>query len=194
MSTPDRKGGFDMVYILLAPGFEEAEALVPADLLRRAGVPVALTGVEGSQVAGSHAILVAADTVASQVTLRPGDMVVLPGGPGVERLESSPAALALARQAAQDESLWLAAICAAPALLGRLGLLSGRQAVCAPGMEGDLSAHGSTPCPHRSTVRDGRFITGRAPGSAFDFGLALVEALAGAQAADQVRAGIAYPG
>ncbi|HIT01974.1 MAG TPA: DJ-1/PfpI family protein [Candidatus Enterenecus merdae] len=183
-----------MVYILLAPGFEEAEALVPADLLRRAGVPVALTGVEGSQVAGSHAILVTADTVASQVTLRPGDMVVLPGGPGVERLEASPAALALARQAAQDESLWLAAICAAPALLGRLGLLSGRQAVCYPGMEGDLSGHGAIPCPHRSTVLDGRFLTGRAPGSAFDFGLALVEALAGAQVAQQVRDEVCYAG
>lgn len=176
-----------MVYILLAPGFEEAEALVPADLLRRAGVLVALTGVGGEFVTGSHNIQVVADTVVEKVCLEPGDMVVLPGGPGVSALERSEPALALIRQAAQREDLWLAAICAAPALLSRMGLLAGCRAVCYPGMEGDLSGHGAVPQMDLSAVRDGKFLTGRAPGSAFDFGLALVEALAGGQTAARVR-------
>lgn len=183
-----------MVYILLAPGFEEAEALVPADLLRRASLPVSLTGVDGAQVTGSHGIQVAADTTVDAVRLSSGDMIVLPGGPGVGALEDSPAALSLIRQAAQDDRLWLCAICAAPALLARMGLLDGRRAVCYPGMEGDLTAHGATPHMDCSTVRDGKLITARAPGSAFDFGLAMVEALAGATAAQQVRAGAHYSG
>ena len=183
-----------MVYILLAPGFEEAEALVPADLLRRAGVPVSLTGVGGKTVTGAHGIPVTADAVVEQVTLHPGDMLVLPGGPGVAALEGSDTVLSLIRQAAQEEALWLAAICAAPTLLARMGLLTGRQAVCYPGMERDLTANGVTPRMGRSTVVDGKFITGRAPGSAFDFGLALVEALAGAPAAQRVRADTHYQG
>ena len=183
-----------MVYLLLAPGFEESEALVPADLLRRADVPVTLTGVGGDCVTGSHGVPVRADTTVEQVALRAGDMLVLPGGPGVVALERSDAVLSLIQQAAQREDLWLAAICAAPALLARMGLLHGRQAVCYPVMEGGLAAHGPTPRVEQSTVVDGKFITGRAPGSAFDFGLALVEALAGPQAARQVRADIHYPG
>ncbi|HIT32392.1 MAG TPA: DJ-1/PfpI family protein [Candidatus Enterenecus stercoripullorum] len=183
-----------MVYILLAPGFEEAEALVPADLLRRANVPVTLTGVGGDCVTGAHGVPVRADAAVEQVALCAGDMLVLPGGPGVAALEGSGAVLSLIRQAAQQEDLWLAAICAAPTLLARMELLPGRQAVCYPGMEDDLTAHGATPRMECSTVRDGRFITGRAPGSAFDFGLALVEALAGPQTAQQVRAGIHYHG
>lgn len=183
-----------MVYILLAPGFEEAEALVPADLLRRAGVPVSLTGVGGKTVTGAHGIPVTADAVVEQVALHPGDMLVLPGGPGVAALEGSDTVLSLIRQAAQEEELWLAAICAAPTLLARMGLLRGRRAVCYPGMEGDLTVNGATPRMDCSTVVDGKFITGRAPGSAFDFGLALVEALAGAPAAQRVRADTHYQG
>lgn len=183
-----------MVYILLAPGFEEAEALVPADLLRRAGVAVTLTGVGGLSISGSHGVRVAAQAAAEQVSLRAGDAVVLPGGPGVAALEGSAAVQALARRAAEEKDMYLAAICAAPALLARMGLLRDRRAVCYPGMEGDLSANGAIPCMEQSTVRDGKFLTGRAPGSAFDFGLALVELLSGSQTAGQVRTDIHYHG
>ena len=86
-----------MVYILLAPGFEEAEALVPADLLRRAGIQTALTGVEDQMVAGSHDIAVRADRVIAQVDLRDAEMIVLPGGGcGVQNLREHPAVAALA--------------------------------------------------------------------------------------------------
>ena len=181
-----------MIYILLGAGFEEAEALVTADVLRRANLPVSLTGIGGEYVAGSHSITVRADIAAEDVTLSEGDMVVLPGGMGgVASIENSKAAMALAREAA--EKYRIAAICAAPTLLARAGLLrKGARCVCYPGMEGELSAAGAVPQMDRATVVDGNLITGRGPGAAFDFGLTLVEALAGADAARTGAAGLVY--
>ena len=184
-----------MVYILLGKGFEEAEALVTADVLRRANLPVSLVGVGGEYVAGSHNITVRADIRVEDAALSAGDTVVLPGGMGgVASMEGSEAAMALIRLAAQEDgSLRLAAICAAPTLLARAGLLeSGVHAVCYPGMEGELSAAGAVPEMDRSTVVDGNLITGRGPGAAFDFGLKLVEVLAGSDAARAVAAGLVY--
>lgn len=183
-----------MIYILLGAGFEECEALVTADVLRRADLPVTLAGVEGRTVTGGHGITVQADLPAAAVTLAPDDMLILPGGMGgVASLERGPAAMRLIRQAAADPHIWLAAICAAPTLLARAGLLpAGVHAVCYPGMEGDLTAAGVIPVMDRPVVVQDRLITGRAAGSAFDFGLAIVEILAGTAKADQVRAGIHY--
>lgn len=179
-----------MVYILLAPGFEEAEALVPADLLRRAGVETALVSVTGEPVPGSHGVTVTADTDLDGADLSRAEMIVLPGGgPGHKNLGAEPRVERLVREAA-DRGLWVAAICAAPTLLGRWGLLEGKQAVCYPGMEEGLA--GAKVRAASGVVRDGKIITGRAAGSAFDFGLALVEALAGKGAAQQVRNGIYY--
>ena len=97
----------------------------------------------------------------------------------------------LIRQAAGDAELWLAAICAAPTLLARAGLLpKGAHAVCYPGLERALVEAGAVPEMDRPAVIEGRLITGRAPGAAFDFGLAIVEALAGPQAAGTVAAGL----
>ncbi len=183
-----------MVYILLGTGFEEAEALVTADVLRRADVPVTLTGIGGDAVTGSHGITVRADLPVEPAVLDKGDMVVLPGGMGgVDSIEHSAPAMALVREAARREDCWLAAICAAPTLLARAGLLpAGAPCVCYPGMEGELSRAGAVPKMDCSTVASGKLICGRGPGSAFDFGLALVEALAGAGAAERVRAGLHY--
>lgn len=181
-----------MVYILLGAGFEEAEALVTADILRRAEVPVTLAGIGGCMVTGSHGITVQADRPVEGVTLSGGDMVVLPGGMGgVAAIEGSQAAMALVREAALEYRL--GAICAAPTLLARAGLLpEGVRCVCYPGMERELSAAGAAPEMDRSVVVEGKLVTGRAPGSAFDFGLALVEVLAGADAARAVAAGLVY--
>lgn len=183
-----------MVYILLGSGFEEAEALVTADLLRRADIPVSLAGIGGAHVAGSHHITVQADLPVEAISLREGDMVVLPGGMGgVASIEGSPAAMALVRQAAEEPGLRLSAICAAPTLLARAGLLPhGTRCVCYPGMEGALSAAGAVPLMDQAAVTDGKLITGRGPGAAFEFGLALIEALKGAGAAAQVRAALHY--
>lgn len=179
-----------MVYILLAPGFEEAEALVPADLLRRAGIETALVSLEGDSVTGSHQITVKADLELSQVELERTEMVVLPGGGrGVENLGKSPAVADLVRNAAK-RSIPLAAICAAPTLLAKTGCLRGKRAVCYPGMEDQLT--GAVPCPEEPVVVDGKLITARAAGASFDFGLALVEALAGKEKAAEVRRGVCY--
>ena len=103
--------------------------------------------------------------------------------------------MALIRQAAGDGRLWQAAICAAPTLQARAGLLPpGAHCVCYPGMEGALAAAGAVPLMEQSVVTEGRLVTGRGPGSAFDFALALVEVLAGTAAADQVCAALHYRG
>lgn len=183
-----------MVYILLGTGFETTEALTAADVLRRASLPVSLTGIGGTVVTSSHSVTVHADLAVEDVSLAPGDMVVLPGGlGGVAAIEGSEAAMNLIRQAAGRSDCWLAAICAAPTLLARAGLLpAGAHCVCYPGMEGELSAAGAVPMMDQSVVTEGTLITGRGPGSAFDFALALTEVLAGTAAADQVCAALHY--
>ena len=179
-----------MVYILLAPGFEEAEALVPVDMLRRANIETATVSITGEPVPGSHGVTVLADVTLDEVDLSKADMIVLPGGgPGYKNLGKEPRVEELVRKAA-EKGLWLAAICAAPTLLGRWGLLEGKDAVCYPGMEEGLT--GAQPRMDRGVVVDSKIITGRAAGSAFDFGLALVEALAGKEESDKVRHGIYY--
>lgn len=179
-----------MVYILLAPGFEEAEALVPADLLRRANIETALVAVTGKPVPGSHGITVTADIALEDVDLSKADMVVLPGGGlGYKNLGREPQVERLVKEAA-EKGLWVAAICAAPTLLGKWGLLTGKDAVCYPGMEEGLT--GAQARMDQRFVTDGKIITGRAAGSAFDFGLALVEALAGRDEAGKVRHDIFY--
>lgn len=183
-----------MVYILLGAGFEEAEALVTADVLRRAGVPVCLAGIGGEWVAGSHEIAVKADLPVEMAELREGDMVVLPGGMGgVASMGGSEAAMALIRRAAEEPEVWLAAICAAPTLLARAGLLPrGARCVCYPGMEDELVQAGAVPALDGPVAVQDRLITGRGPGAAFDFALALAQALAGDETAAQVRAGLHY--
>lgn len=179
-----------MVYILLAPGFEEAEALVPADLLRRANIETALVSIQGDTVTGSHGITVTADALLEKIDLSKAEMIVLPGGgTGVKNLGAEPAVERLVRQAA-DQNIWVAAICAAPTLLGKWGLLTGKDAVCYPGMEEGLT--GAQARMDQRFVTDGKIITGRAAGSAFDFGLALVEALVGRDEAGKVRHDIYY--
>ena len=183
-----------MVYILLGEGFEEAEALVTADVLRRADAAVALTGIGGDFVTGSHGITVKADLPVESVTLEAGDMVVLPGGMGgVAAMEGSAAAMALIRQAAGDPEIWLAAICAAPTLLARAGLLPpGTPCVCYPGMEGELAQAGAVPRMDEAVVVQGKLITSQAPGTAFDFALALAEQLAGFPTACRLHTALHY--
>lgn len=179
-----------MVYILLAPGFEEAEALVPADLLRRANIETALVSIQGDTVTGSHGITVTADTLLEKIDLSKAEMIVLPGGgTGVKNLGAEPAVERLVRQAA-DQNIWVAAICAAPTLLGRWGLLEGRKAICYPGLEEQLTGAQVQTGP--GEIKDGKIITGRAAGSAFDFGAELIEALLDRAAADKVLEAICY--
>lgn len=178
-----------MVYILLAPGFEEAEALVPADLLRRAGLETKLVGLTAAPVPGGQGMQVVPDGTLDQVDLDRADMIVLPGGSlGVKNLGAEPAVEALVRQAAQ-RGIWVAAICAAPTLLAQWDLLHGKRAVCYPGLEPRL---GDALPQDFSVVDAGTIITGRAAGSAFDFGLKLVSVLSNSEKSEEVRHGICY--
>lgn len=179
-----------MVAILLGKGFEEAEAIVPADLLRRAGVEVRLVALEGRAVEGSHGITVQADLTLSEVNPDELEMLMLPGGlGGVAAIQNSLGALALIDQA-YARGVYLAAICAAPTILARVGILDRRSAVCYPGMEDEMGS--AVVDKGASVVVDGHIITGRAAGSAFDFGLRLVSVLKGPNAAEDVRNAVHY--
>ena len=121
-----------MVYVLLAPGFEESEAIVPTDLLRQGGLETALVSLSGPTVTGGHNITVQADLELSQVDLDQAEMIVLPGGGvGVENLWNSDQVSRLIQEAAKRD-IWLAALCAGPVLLARWGLLDGREATSYP--------------------------------------------------------------
>ena len=176
-----------MVYLFLANGFEEIEALCPLDLLRRAKVDVTTVGIGTDCVTGSHGITVHADI--PDTCFRDGkpDMVILPGGmPGTTHLDASPVVDA-ALKAAVRNGAYIAAICAAPMVLGKRGLLKGLRATCFPGFEDELEGAVEI---GGSVVRDGRIITARGMGVAQEFGLELVRVLRGDKVADDLRAAI----
>ena len=181
-----------MVYILLGEGFEECEAIAPADLLRRAGVEVALVGLEGLEVTGSHGITVKADLTLEQVETQNMEMLVLPGGlGGVASIQMDLFATALIQKAA-DRDCWLAAICAAPSILAHMGLVEHRRVTCNPCVWDEMGS--ATVCKGEPVVVDERIVTAEGAGAAFQFGLKLVEVLRGAEAAEQVRNAILYRG
>ena len=178
-----------MIYLFLADGFEEVEALCPLDLLRRAGCAVTTVGVGGTEIRGAHGITVTADIPAELYKDSAPEMVILPGGmPGAKNLAAS-ATVKAAVTAAATHGAFLCAICAAPMILGQMGLLAGKKATCYPGLEEKMGAAVMTAC---GAVQDGRVITGRAAGSADEFGLLCLQALKGKAAADQVAADIVY--
>ncbi|WP_125114737.1 DJ-1 family glyoxalase III [Agathobaculum sp. Marseille-P7918] len=179
-----------MVYVLLAEGFEETEAIAPTDLLRRAGVETKLVGVTGELVHGSHGIGIQTDLPLDQVDWEKADMVVLPGGmPGTTNLYADERVTNAVRKC-YDEGKYVAAICAAPSIiLGGMGLLKGRKATCYPGMEDGMT--GATPLK-RTCVVDGRIITACGVGGALDFGCALVSALCGEEQARQIAAAVVH--
>ena len=179
-----------MVYILLGNGFEEMEAIGPADLLRRAGIDVALVGLEGQTVTGGQGISVVADCTLEQVDLEQLEMLVIPGGlGGVNNIRNNIEAQKLI-QKVYAKGRYLAAICAGPMILAEQGFLDRRSATCYPGMEEQM---GSTViASDANIVIDGRIITGKAPGTAIEFGLALIRTLRGTQAARAVQNEIHY--
>lgn len=174
-----------MVYVLLGTGFEETEAIAPLDLLRRAGAEVLTVGVNGKTVYGSHGIGVEADILLEEMDLTALEMIVLPGGlGGVASVRASSAAMEALRFAWENDK-YVAAICAGPTVLADLHITDGLNAVCYPGCESGMgSAH---MVPDAACVRDGKLITGTSAGCAIPFGLALVAALKGEQAAASVR-------
>lgn len=173
-----------MVYLFLANGFEEIEALCPLDLLRRAGVEVTTVGVGGEMIRGSHGITVQADMPDTMFADSNPEMVILPGGmPGSKNLDESRVVDTALRVAARKNA-YIAAICAAPFVLGKRGLLQGKEAICYPGFEKELAG---ARISEKKVVRDGKIITAAGMGVALEFGLALVAALKGEEVAESVR-------
>lgn len=173
-----------MVYLLLGTGFEETEAVAPLDLLRRAGVEVQTVGISGKVVYGSHKIGLEADILLEDVQPEQAEMVILPGGlGGVASLKACPEALNLVRQVWQAGK-FVAAICAGPTILASLGILEGVSATCYPGCEPQMA--GARLLPDAAAVTHGRIITGTSAGSAVAFGLSLIRALRGEEAAQAI--------
>lgn len=176
-----------MVYIFLAEGFEETEAVTPIDLLKRAGFHVITVGVTGKTVTGSHGIPVVCDITTDEMTTDGLEMIILPGGmPGTKNLEADASVIECVKYCA-DKGIFIGAICAAPTILGKLGLLAGRKAVCYPGMEKMLIGRIETDEP---AVTDGTIITSKGAGTALDFSCALISAL-GADA-DRIASNIVW--
>lgn len=179
-----------MVYILLAEGFEEVEALTPVDLLRRAGIETKLVGVTGETVCGARGISVVTDLGMDEIDLSSADMLVLPGGmPGTTNLYADNRVTDAVRTMA-DADKYVAAICAAPSIiLGGMGLLEGRKATCYPGMEDGMKGAEAV---NTTCVTDGKFITSCGVGGALDFACALITALAGREKADEIASSVVY--
>jgi 4-methyl-5(b-hydroxyethyl)-thiazole monophosphate biosynthesis len=164
-------------YLFLATGFEEIEAIATIDILRRGGVEVTVVSITGEHtVLGVHQIPVTADKLFEEADFSDGDAFILPGGgPGSQMLNGHDALKQLL-VCRNEQNKWIAAICAAPLVLGGLGLLEGKKAICYPGCEPLLKGAILTDEP---AVTDGNIITGKGPGLAFDFALTVLAALQG---------------
>ena len=173
------------ILILLANGFEETEAIVPADVLRRAGADVRLVSVESAkEVTGSHGIKVAADALITEADGKGIAALVLPGGgPGTERLAASPEVKGLIELAVK-EGAYICAICAAPSVLGRMGLLDGRKFACYPGFEKYMPQAVKT---GKRVETDGKFITAECMGVSMEFALKISEILFGTEKREEVE-------
>ena len=173
-----------MVYMLLGTGFEETEAIAPLDLLRRANIEVMTAGIGSDHITGGHGPTVKTDITVDQIDLTSLDMVILPGGlGGVASISGSKEALDVIRFS-HSNGKFLAAICAGPTVLAKLGLMDGIKATCYPGCEDQMA--GAVMIPDAPCVTDGKIITGTSAGCAIPFGLMLVEALKGQECADAI--------
>ncbi|MCI8482986.1 MAG: DJ-1/PfpI family protein [Lachnospiraceae bacterium] len=176
--------------VFLADGFEEIEGLTVVDLLRRAGIEVAMISIMGrKEIYGSHQIGVLADVLYEEVDFGELEGVVLPGGmPGTTHLGSHSGVNEVIRSFAEEGKL-VSAICAAPSVLGQAGILQGRRAACYPGCEDKLTG---AEVVYEEVAEAGNVITSRGMGTAIPFGLKLVEYLITKQKAEELAEAIVY--
>lgn len=176
------------VYVFFADGFEEIEAMAPVDILRRAGLQVEMVSVTPDEIVkGAHGVQMFCDKNIANCELDDAELLLLPGGmPGAASLgESEMLCKALLKQVEAGKPV--AAICAAPMVLGKLGILKGKKATCYPGFEQFLEGAEYTA---QLVEQDGNIITGKGPGAAIPFAMALVEMLVSKEVREELEAGM----
>lgn len=176
----------ETIYVFFAEGFEEVEALTPVDVLRRGGLNVKTVSVTGNkQVTGAHGVPVVCDSLFDEQSFSDAAMVVLPGGmPGAQNLSEHEGLRKLILAFDADKKP-LAAICAAPMVYGKLGLLKGKNATCYPGFEKYLEGANYTA---ELVEQDGHFITGKGPGAAMCFAFTILEHFCGKEKVRELKA------
>ncbi len=181
-----------MVYVFLADGFEETEAITPIDMLRRCGFDVLTAAVgagEDNMVTSSHKVTVKADISAEECDMEKAELIILPGGmPGTKNLAASECVKKCINRAV-ERNILIGAICAAPSVIGEMGLLKGKRAVCYPGFEGALK--GAEVCTEPA-VRDGNIITARGAGAALEFSEELIKALSSEKKSKELSESIVW--
>lgn len=177
-----------MIYIFMADGFEETEAIAPIDMLRRAETDLITVGIKNDSVKSSHGVLMLCDITEQQVELDDRlEMIILPGGmPGTLNLEANPVVQAAIDYCVKN-NIPIGAICAAPSILGKKGLLEGKEAICYPGFEKFLTG---AKLSDKKVVTDGIFTTAAGAGVAVEFGLELVKVVKGQELSDKIRAAV----
>ena len=177
-----------MVYIFLADGFEETEMIAPWDILLRGGLDVKTVGVTGEYVTGAHNMTVKSDISLCDIDAKAGDMFILPGGmPGTTNLDENEKVREIILNA-YNAGKYVGAICAAPMVLGKLGILKGKKATCFPGFEEYLEG---AELVREHAVRDGNVITAIGAGGAMEFGFTLLECF-DKNKANEVRRSMQY--
>lgn len=178
-------------YIFLAPGYEEVEMLTVVDMARRAKIEIDMVSItDQKEVTSSHNVTIMADKLFSEVDFTEAQMLILPGGmPGTTNLGAFEPLCQQLKAFASDDGKWVAAVCAAPTVLGQLGILDGRKATCYPSFAdkiicGEYLEH--------SVVRDGHVITSRGMGTCIEFAGEIITALKDRETADQIKAAIIY--
>lgn len=176
------------IYLFLAEGFEEIEAIAPIDIFRRANLEVTTVSITNEKaVTGAHGITVLADKIFAEQTFDKNGFLFLPGGlPGTTNLNNHEGLKALIQSNA-DSNNKMAAICAAPSVFGKMGLLDGKEAICYPGFESQLL---NATISKSDTICSGNIYTAKAAGSAMEFALLIVSDLKGKEVADAIRAGM----
>ena len=175
-----------MVFVLLVDGFEEMEAICTIDILRRAGIDVKTVGLGGGYIEGSHSVVVKSDIPLGEIDVLGVDLIVLPGGAGYKTMLESELILNIIKKA-YSNNIKIGAICAAPAVLAKAGILKGKNATIYTGMENELA---EAVYIDKDVVVDGNIVTGRGPGLAMEFALELVKQLKGQETMENVKAGL----
>lgn len=170
--------------VLLANGFEEVEGITQIDFLRRAGVEVTSVSIhETKRIIGQSMITVDTDALLCNINSKEYDMVILPGGlEGMKNLKDNAQVIALIKTYCEEKK-WIAAICAAPSILGELGMLQNKTYTCYPGFE-KLSFGGKF--VSEKVIQDGHIITSKGPGTSHDFAVKLIEVLCGHEKASEI--------